>query len=288
MRYRMIAVDLDGTLLNRDGEVSAVNRRALQRAVDAGVLVVPCTGRSWIESRQVIDQVQVFCDGLPGVFVTGAMVQEVGSGHVLDLARLPGSTIGKLVDVLSGSGESLLIFRDREVVGHDYLIVGQREIDPNTRWWFEVNGLLWERTDRAVAEDFDHAVRLQVVGTRERAMPLHEQVMAHVADDIYAHCFEAVQMPEPTDNIYILEVFAAGVDKWRGLRWLAESHDITVEQVAAIGDEINDLHMLEAAGCSIAMGNAVDAAKAAAMHITEDRDDDGVARAIDRLLDGEW
>jgi len=288
MRYRMIAIDLDGTLLDGEGGVSAANRAAVQRAVDAGVLVVPCTGRSWVESRRVLEQVETFCDGKPGVFATGAMVHEAGSGKVLHRTCLAVEVIEQLVTQLGRSGEAILLFRDRDLVGHDYLIIGDRDIDDNTRWWFSVNELKWRTMATPTPADFEHSVRLQIVGTADRTLPLHEAVVAAMPELIYAHCFEAVQMPEPTENIYILEVFAAGVDKWAGLKWVAESHGIDAAHVAAIGDEVNDLHMLEAAGCSIAMGNAVPAAKQAARHVTEANSADGVARAIDRLLDGQW
>jgi hydroxymethylpyrimidine pyrophosphatase-like HAD family hydrolase len=100
--------------------------------------------------------------------------------------------------------------------------------------------------------------------------------------------FEAVQMPDPSENVHVLEIFAPGVDKWRGLAWLAERHGIRPDQIAALGDQINDVAMIQAAGCGIAMGNAINSVKAAADHVTLDHNQHGVAFAIDQLLAERW
>jgi hypothetical protein len=97
-----------------------------------------------------------------------------------------------------------------------------------------------------------------------------------------------VQQEDPAETICVPESFAAGVYKWRGLEWVADKHGIGPRQIAVIGDEINDLPMLEAAGLGIAMGNAIDSVKQAADHVTLDNEHNGVAHAIDRLLAGEW
>ena len=115
-----------------------------------------------------------------------------------------------------------------------------------------------------------------------------QDFVVNVGDRVFFHSFEAVQMPPPAESVHILEVFAAGVDKWRGLSWVAQSHGIAPDEIACIGDEINDVQMLRAAGCGIAMGNGIEAAKKAARYVTKDNRNDGVAFAIEQLLSGKW
>ena len=83
---------------------------------------------------------------------------------------------------------------------------------------------------------------------------------------------------------HILEVTHAGVSKWSALEALARDRGIEASQIAAIGDDTNDTAMVSAAGLGVAMGNAVDEVKAAADHVTDTNDRDGVAQVIDALL----
>ena len=86
------------------------------------------------------------------------------------------------------------------------------------------------------------------------------------------------------DNFANFEVLAEGVDKGRALRLLGEEWGISPEETAAIGDSDNDLAMLRAVGCPVAMGNASDGVKAVCALVTESNDEDGAAKAIDRLV----
>jgi len=132
-------------------------------------------------------------------------------------------------------------------------------------------------------------LRVGVVANHERMRQVTAQLRADFGDEeILLHYFAAVQNPDPRETIYILEIFAAGVDKWRGIRWLAGQWEIDEADIVAIGDEINDLAMIRRAPCGIAMGNAIPAIREAADHITLDNTRDGVAHAIDQLRSGEW
>src|ERR1700722_17190696 len=109
MPYRMIGIDLDGTLLDRHGAASKANIAAIAAAQAAGVLVVPCTGRSWNESRPALVPVP----GLTwGVFTGGAWVAEVDSGRSVDLAVIEPHLVKELVDALADLPEAVLVFQD--------------------------------------------------------------------------------------------------------------------------------------------------------------------------------
>ena len=118
--------------------------------------------------------------------------------------------------------------------------------------------------------------------------PLTVELREAFGEKVLVQSFEAITNADPDQEVHILEVFAAGVDKWRGIDWVAYQHGIEPGQIVAIGDQINDLAMLKSAGCSIAMGNAVEAVKEVAGHVTLDCDEHGVAHAIRMLLDGRW
>ena len=127
-----------------------------------------------------------------------------------------------------------------------------------------------------------------MVANGPRAMAASQEIEKRLGSQVNMHCFEAVHQPDPNECVFILEIFGASVDKWRGLSWLAGQEEIKLDQIVMIGDEINDIAAITQAGCGIAMGNAIDAVKAAANHQTLSHDEHGVAYAIDQLLAGQW
>lgn len=285
MRYRLIALDLDGTLLSRDQQVSRENAEAIARAQAAGVMVVPCTGRGWGESRLYLKDI----DGLHhGVFNTGAVVVEMDSGRAVDLADFEPHLVMELVESLRHLPHAVLVYQEFSRAGCDYLITGDGPLREETQRWIDVNGLRVKENRNPGLEDLHHTMRVGLVAQRDRAFAVERQVLERFPGQVSIHCFAGVPTADPAEQWFIVEIFAASVNKWRGIQWLANHHGFAAEQIATVGDEINDLAMLESAGLGIAMGNAVPAAKKAANRITLPQAEHGVAHAIHQMLDGHW
>lgn len=285
MRYRMIALDLDGTLLDQRGRVSSQNLSAIVQAQSAGALIVPCTGRMWTESRAVLDLLPA--PGA-GVFVSGAQVSDSATGRSLDIAVIEPHLVYELVCFLRGLPEAVLVSRESSLCGHDYLVTGNGVLTPSTQWWFETTGATAHFQSDVSADDLHHTLRVAMAADSARIPVICEDLCRAFGDRVAVHSFQAVQTPDVSDSVYVLEVFATGVDKWRGLSWIAHQRGISPDQIAAIGDQVNDVAMLRWAGCGIAMANANAAAKASADHVTLGHDQDGVAHAIRQLLAGHW
>ncbi len=288
MRYQMLALDLDGTLLDSHGQISRANVEAIQRAIDGGIRVVPCTGRAWCESRTILADLPQAPLIATGVFVTGAAISELATGKTLDISVLDPHLTLELVEHLWDLPEAVLVFRDANQVGHDYLITGAGKLTSNTQWWFEMTGANVHAQKRVTIEDLHHTMRVGVVAAGTRMGETKNAVQETFGSRVVVQHFEAIQESDPDQTVHVMEVFAAGVDKWRGLTWLAQQHGIESGQIAAIGDQINDVMMLREAGCGIAMANAVEATLAVADHLTRSCDEDGVAHAIDQLLAERW
>jgi len=285
MNYRLLAIDLDGTLLCPEGRVSDENLRAIAEAQAAGLTVVPCTGRGWREAHYVLEQVPGL--GL-GIFVTGAAVTEIATGQTRHYTPLDPQIVFELVEFLKDEPEAVLAYREPNRAGHEYLVTGQGELTPNSRWWFDFIGAVVQENRTPTPDELQHTLRVGMVASGSRVPGVLDRVNARFAGRVEAHAFAAVQSPEPEEAVHILEVFAPGVDKWHGLSWVVQQMNINPEQVAVIGDEINDVAMLQAAGCAIAMDNAVDAAKEHAAYVTKPNHDHGVAHAIDKIIHGHW
>ena len=281
----MLAIDLDGTLLASDNTISAANIDAIQRIQDAGVHVVPCTGRAWYESHRPLKPINRLHWG---VFVTGAAISEIATGRTLDLTTIKPHVAMKIVEQLSHLPEAVLILRDKCQAGHDYMVTGRGELTPNTRWWFEQNGTVVHRQEHITKDDLNHTLRIGLVAPAIRMKDAARELVNSLGDQAIFHNFQAVQLPSPDQSVHILEVFAPGVDKWKGLKWIADHHAIDDAEIAVIGDAINDISMLSAAGCGIAMGNASESVKAAANYVTATNDENGVAQTIDCLMNEIW
>ncbi len=285
MRYEMIAVDLDGTLLNDRHLVDPENLAAVARAQAAGAIVVPCTGRSWRESRAALELIP----GLAlGVFATGAAISNTETGASLDIAVLEANLAMELVRFMQDLPEAVLVLREHNLYGHDYLVTGRGTLTANTQHWFAAAAASVHFQRDLTLDDLRHTLRVGVVAKGKRIEPLTRRLRETFGDRVLVQSFEAIQLPKSGESVHILEVFASGVDKWRGVQWIASQRGIELDRIAAIGDEVNDLALLESAGCGIAMANAAEPVKRVADHITLDCRNHGVAHAIDQLLAGAW
>jgi len=285
MHYQLIGIDLDGTLLDEQGRVSDANAAALRRAHEAGALVVPCTGRAWHESRDALAGLD-FLDR--GVFVTGAAINDVASGEAVDLAVVEPHLAAELIEPLHEIDQPILVFRERSQAGHDYLVATHHEPSPNTRWWFDHTRARVQYTPEPTLDDLHHVLRVGMVARGAHVQELTQRLQHTYRHRAIIHHFTAIHMPDEAQSLHVLEMFAPGVDKWRGLTWLADQHGIPHDRIAAVGDSINDISMLTHAACGIAMANASDPARAAADRHTKANTDDGLAHAIDQLLEGKW
>jgi Cof subfamily protein (haloacid dehalogenase superfamily) len=291
-------VDLDGTLLGPDNRVAAADAAALGRAAAAGVMVVPCTGRAWHESRGALGQVAVFGGGdgavatggdgspRPGIFATGAAVNDVVSGRMLSAEAMPPAVVRATLEHLSDQPDAVLLYRDAGRVDHEYLITGG-PLTVNTRWWFEHTRTRFVERPEPSEADLTHVLRMAMVTGSGRLGEVEQRLREALPGRLEVHHFAGLKSRD-SEPVMILEVFGAGVNKWTGLQRVAAEAGIDKAQVAFIGDEINDIAALRHAGCGIAMANAADSAKAVADRHTRSNGEGGVAHAVGRLLGGQW
>lgn len=285
MQYRLIAIDLDGTLLCPKGEVSEENRAALHAAHEAGAIILPCTGRGWRESLSVFASVP---DVELGVFNTGSLVTRLVGGATVNRAVFDPGAARELIALMSRGDEAVLVFTDPDATGLDYVVTGRGEMTANTRWWFEKNGLHWDTQREMDDALMEHIVRVGALARVSRADEVVGQVRQAMGDRVVSFAFEALQDPGSVEPTHIIECFAQGVTKWRGIEWVAKQHGIKPSEIAVIGDQINDVPMFQRAGCAVAMGNAIKVIKDSAHYHTLTNDKHGVAHAIQKMLDGVW
>ncbi len=285
MKYKIIAIDLDGTLLDNNSLPTAQNIKAINAAHDAGVLVLPCTGRAWNESKH---QLKAIPNLTQGIFLTGAMITNCQTSEHLDIAMIEPHLLQNIITLLFDQPEALLVFKDAQITGHDYLVTGNGKLTGNTLWWFEHCQAIAHYEKNLTPQDYQNAMRISIVATDNRMPQLIDLLNQNFKDQILLHHFPAATTPQINQTYHVLEIFAAGVDKFRGINYIASQLNIPTTQIAAIGDQINDTAMIKNVGLGIAMQNATPEIKHIAKKITKSNNQSGVAHAIYNMLDGTW
>lgn len=299
LNYDLLAVDLDGTLLSPDGTVSDANVAAVRAAADAGLRVVVCTGRGLVECRRILDR--LWGDRLPHagpvIVAGGAITADPVTGRTLHRFGMRPSMVERAVRRVHEAQMAAMVLKDPAAAGFDYLVVegeGGHPLDPVTAWWFELLHVSF-RTVIGLDQDEhpEQTVRVGACADAEHALRLEMHFREEFGSEATLHAFPAVVPgrdgdPAGSRRVHILEVFDAAANKWSAVSRLAAEMGVPTERVATIGDEVNDVPMIEGAGLGIAMGNAIDRVRAAARRVTASNREHGVARAIERILSGAW
>lgn len=299
-KYDLLALDLDGTLFAPDGRVTPANADAVRRARADGMSVVLCTGRGFVESGTAVKAVDAHLPPpgqklAPMITAGGAMLVDAHSGRTLHRWAMRHELVSELCDHFARAGRAPIILKDRDAAGFDYLVVNSGPIERPTQWWFQVMDVEVRFIDHIDHDPHpEHTVRVGFAATTPTMLSLANSVRAEFGDRTMMQHFAAVSGNSheahggKDDAVHLLEVFDPQVSKWTATHRLALEMGVPRERIAAIGDEVNDVALIQGAALGIAMGNAVDEVRQVANRHTESNADDGVARAIDRILSGEW
>lgn len=274
--YRMIAIDLDGTLLSPDGTVSARNKAAIHRALNAGLLVCFATGRNWTESQTVLDAVAHYDTA---VFVGGAMVVDTKNRQTLHRTAMQPELAREVCKVLEDLGHAALALQDTDKVGVDYLATAGVELNDATQNWMEVTTAKVRLVPRLAEYVHDHTIRVGIVAAKDEVKNTWQTLKQHFGDRILCQVLYV-----PAYAVEVLEVFDPAVNKWEGVLHVARSHGIRPEQIVAIGDDVNDVPMIANAGLGVAMGNGRPEVLAVAKRVIGTNKEDGLAAFLDELV----
>ena len=275
--YKLIAIDLDGTLLSPNGDVSDRVRDSVRRALDAGLLVCFATGRNWTESQPALDALNHYPTA---VFVGGAMVIDTGRKVTLHRMLMDAELARSTCRLLEEAGHAVLALSDQGDGPPQYLIGGTTNLNAATQAWMRITQAQVERHESLA--DYEHLATVRVGICAEPAeVAIAKQLLEQrFGDRVLCHNLQV-----PTYGVEVLEVFDPAVNKWEGILHIARIHGIVPDEIVAIGDDLNDLPMITRAGLGVAMGNARDAVREAADRIIGTNSEDGLAIFLDELVD---
>jgi Cof subfamily protein (haloacid dehalogenase superfamily) len=280
---RLIAIDVDGTLLPTNSQIiSERNTRALRAAQEAGITVVIATGRRPAYTVPLLTGLGLRAD-TPLIASNGAVLSTLGGG-VIDRCHMPARVARGLCGVLRPFGSVVFTF-DRP--GRGELVLEDLEAaHGRIAMWVETNRNAIEvvKPLELALVDGDDPVQGMAAGTINE---MREAEKALKASEWNAEC-ESVRTEYPARDISILDLLPPGVSKGWALERLAARLGVDRKETMAIGDNWNDLGMLEWAGQGIVMANATEElrtlAKTRGWKLAPSNDEDGVAIVLETAL----
>jgi Cof subfamily protein (haloacid dehalogenase superfamily) len=275
-KFRLIAIDLDGTLLSPKGLVTEQTKQAVHKALKAGLLVCFATGRNWTESQTVLDAVAHYASA---VFVGGAMVVDTKHRVTLHRTMMLPALAAEVCAFFENRGHAALALQDKSVAGVDYLVSNHLPLNAETELWMKVSKASVQRLANLGTHEHEHTIRVSIVATPEQSAKLTAELRLLFGSRIVFHSLALMAL-----GVEVLEVFDPGVNKWQGILHVAKAHGINPAEIIAIGDDVNDIPMISQAGLGVAMGNARDEVKAIAKKVIGRNDENGLAIFLEELI----
>lgn len=265
--YRLLVLDLDGTLTNSKKEISPRNLRTLLRLQQSGVRLVLASGRPTYGIVPLAEQLQMKENNGYILSYNGGEIIDWSTGELLYKNLLPDDVLPILYQTATDNRQTILTY-DNEC------ILTENPNDPYVQKEAFLNKMQVRRVENFLQEIPLPLPKCLIVGEPEQLMKTEAELSLRLQRQI------SVYRSEP----YFLELVPLGIDKARSIAVLSEKLGITREEVAAMGDGYNDLSMIKYAGLGIAMNNAQEPVKAAADYIAPSNDEDGVAIAVERYF----
>ena len=270
MKYKILVLDLDGTLTNKKKEITEHTRETLIRAQEAGIKIVLASGRPTYGimplARQLeLDKYEGYILAYNGGQIIDCKTGELMYENVLDPAVYP-----YLYECAKSNGFQILSYKDEYIISE------------NADDQYVQHEAFLNRMASKTVENFLDVINFPVakcliVGDPEPLAQLEPVMKKELESKMN------VFRSEP----FFLELVPKGIDKARCLAVLLDELDMTSDEMMACGDGFNDRSMIEFAGLGVAMANAQEPVRSAADHVTASNDEDGVAMVVERFILGE-
>lgn len=259
-RIDLIALDLDGTVLNSSDHISATNRVAIAAALQAGVRVVIVTGRGADAATAVASELRI---NLPIICAHGALTKDVMTGKILGHIPVPLQYAKPMVEFAEENGIDAAVYVEERF--HRVSGLPPYMADMTGPHWVEVESLARVLTSAPTFIRFFGRDAVKTIRETFADFPVHFKY-------------------ETWGDFEELAVTSIDATKKNALARLCADLNVKPNHVLAVGDSRNDVPMLRWAGVGVAMANALPEVRSAVKHMTASNDDDGVALAIERWV----
>lgn len=272
MKYKLICIDMDGTLLNDKKEVSDENLNTLKKASEKDVKIAVCTGRLFASARYYAELIGVEA---PVIASNGAYIREKDRDEVIYELSIGIDKCKALQSILSKYSFNIYYNKFDSVItqngfyeGNTYAAMNKNLHDKN-----KIKLITTDDINKFIEEQGDDILKCICISDD------YESLIKAKKEILEMGYYEVVSSNR--DNI---EVMLKGISKGKAVKVLADFYNISRDEIICIGDNENDLSMIEFAGLGVAMGNAADKVKSIANYITETNNNNGVAKVIEKFI----
>jgi Cof subfamily protein (haloacid dehalogenase superfamily) len=277
MEYKLICIDMDGTLLNSRKQISSATRAILLKAHQRGVHVVISTGRTYADALYYANMVGIRS---PIIAANGAYIHDQEQHQLIYQSLLSEKLALKILDICNQYHVAPSFHTpEKEYYGNIFLILlwyllrFKNKIQSNdngVKRKYVMNKMQWRKV---ITKEQSQILKCIIIDLSQKKINQIRQALAKVP--------ELEVASSGSNNI---ELNCKGISKGKGVEILAKYYNLKKGEIIAIGDGENDLSMIEYAGLGVAMGNASDVVKQKADYITDTNDNDGVAKVIEKFV----
>lgn len=276
MAYKLVCIDVDGTLLNNKHRITKRTKEILQKAHEMGVHIVISTGRMYTDAEYYSNLIGVKS---PVIASNGAFIKEKDTDKVIYKDVLGESLSLELLDLFRKYRIQPYFCTPHRFYYGDIMfklfywaatIVGSRSNKLDVKYVHS-----WDRWRKILHQERDNIVKSEII-YRDAAL------ICEMRDKLMG----LPQLEIVDSSRHNIEITRKGVSKGKAVEMLAVHYGLKREEIITIGDSENDLSMIEYAGLGIAMGNASDRVKQKADYTTDTNDNEGVANAINKFILG--
>lgn len=266
MKYKLIAFDIDDTLLNREKKVTPRTKAALMNAQENGLKLCVASGRLPYGVRPYAEELDVLSHGGYYLGFNGGAVLN-SKNELIGSTYLDSKYIEPVYDILRPTNVTTMVHKGD-------VIYADRKQNAYTHIESDVIGLPLNLVDD-IARFVDWDIhKMLISGEPDELKSLETKLKDSFGSEV------DIYLSAP----WFLEIMPKGINKGLGLELVCRDMGITMDEVIAFGDSFNDIPMIQMAGTGVAMGNAEDELKANADFITDDCDNDGIAAALEKIL----
>ena len=260
--FKMIAIDIDGTLLNNDKKILFETKQDIIKAYDKGVIICICTGRAYPAAKRYVDELGL---DIPLILYNGSRILMNNGTEIIFNKTIDKEVSNSVFDIINMNDgtccfwkeDTLYFNKNNEYTAYYEKLTGIKPtiiIDYDESIFTNINKFIW----------FDTPQNLEFI---------KNNILNNVAG---IDCFKSQN--------YILEIVPTGINKGEAIKFLANYYNIDISEVIAVGDDENDISMIMAAGLGVAMKNAKDCVKEVADYITSSNKENGVGKVINEFI----
>jgi len=288
--YKLIAIDLDGTLLNSQGEISDENRLYLKKTIDRGIEVVLASGRpiDSVENLSLEIGANKYLISGNGAVVYGIQEKEILYNKFLSKAQ-----VLNIIKMCKDNSIYCNVYTENEIIAESLnynILFYYRENankDEEKRTKINIVNDMYKYIESSQVEkylkitvcDDSQLIFNSILRKLKTISDVDVLDVSHMSRKIIKDGTERIQI-----EYFYTEITNRNVNKWEAIKYIIEKDGIAPEEVVGIGDNINDKEMIEYAGLGVAMGNSSPDVKAVAKIVVADNNSDGVAEVIKKYI----